>query len=93
MATDFVQHSAEIKQVAHLVVGTTNTQVSHTGAHFYGPLDLLQVINSYSPTLARLFFSRNSYGQTPAPNRGINSDLTNSHVAIAVSHNFVPPFP
>ena len=34
MATDLVQHSAEIKQAAHLVVGTTNTEVSHTGAHF-----------------------------------------------------------
>src|SRR6266480_3453523 len=37
MATDFVEHSAEIKQVADLVVGTTNTQLSHTGAHFRGP--------------------------------------------------------
>src|ERR1700746_2060504 len=37
MATDFVEHSAEIKQVADLVVGTTNTQLSHTAAHFWGP--------------------------------------------------------
>src|SRR2546430_16294640 len=56
MATDFVQHSAEIKQAAHLVVGTTKTQVSHTTAHFHKPPDLLQVINSSSQTLARLFF-------------------------------------
>src|SRR5438270_11109209 len=56
MATDFVQHSAEIKQAAHLVVGTTKTQVSHTTAHFHKPPDLLQVINSSSQTLARLSF-------------------------------------
>src|SRR5213595_842871 len=37
MATDFVQHSAEIKQAAHLVVGTTKTQVSHTTVHFHEP--------------------------------------------------------
>ena len=35
MATDFVQHSAKIKQAAHLVVGTTKTHVSHTTAHFH----------------------------------------------------------
>src|ERR1700758_35303 len=56
MATDFVEHSAEIKQVADLVVGATNTQVSHAGAHFCGPGDLIQVLNSCSPSLARLFF-------------------------------------
>src|SRR6266576_2994898 len=60
MATDFVEHSTEIKQVAYLVVGTTNTQVSYTGAHFCGPGALLRVLNSCSPSLARLFLGRNS---------------------------------
>src|SRR5436190_6967275 len=35
MATDFIQHSAEIKQAAHLVVGTTKTHVSQTTPHFH----------------------------------------------------------
>jgi hypothetical protein len=41
MASDFVEHSAEIKQVADFVVGTTHTQLSHMGAHFCGPGDFI----------------------------------------------------
>src|SRR5437879_10130090 len=37
MATDFVEHSTEIKQVADLVVWTPNTQLSHTASHFCWP--------------------------------------------------------
>ena len=62
MATDFVQHSAKIKQAAYLVVGTTKTHVSQRQPISTNLPELLQVINSSSQTPARLFFSRNRAG-------------------------------
>jgi hypothetical protein len=57
VASNFVEHPAEVKQAAYLIVGTAKTQVSHGGVHLTNFLDLLQVIDSYSQPLARLFFS------------------------------------
>ena len=60
METDFVQHSAEIEQAAHFVVGTTKTQVSYTSTQFYKtPRICGKLVSSSSQTLARIFFSRN----------------------------------
>jgi hypothetical protein len=56
VASNFVEQPAEIKQAAYFIVGTTKTQVSHRGVHLTNFLDLLQVIDSYSQPIARLFF-------------------------------------
>jgi hypothetical protein len=65
MASNFVEHPAKVKQAAYLIVGTTKTQVSHGGVHLTNFLDLLQVIDSYSQPIARLFFFSRALLQIP----------------------------
>src|SRR5262249_14723253 len=64
MTADFVQHSTEIDQAAYLVVWTTKTRVSDTGAHPHEPPEIQsKVINSYLQRIARLFFIRNFHNK------------------------------
>jgi hypothetical protein len=67
MATNFVEHSAKIKQVAYLVVGTANTQVFHTGAHFCGSGMYCEFLTAIHQALQDFFSGKITYSLYQEP--------------------------